>query len=247
MDSFLSRATAAMYLAAVPTLIATSIKPASYGRYAASGTSVPARLAWFLFESPNLLVPACLTLLLPHAPLPTVNATLLMFFLIHYFHRALIYPFLRMPQTATSMPVSVVLAAAFFCCCNSSLQYVALLLHHYPETWFYDPRFISGTILAITGMAINIHADSILLRLRTTGRYQIPYGALFRFVSCPNFLGEILQWTGWAIACWSHSAAAFALYTFCNTAPRAWSHHHFYKRRFEDYPNDRRALIPFVL
>jgi hypothetical protein len=35
--------------------------------------------------------------------------------------------------------------------------------------------------------------------------------------------GEIIEWTGYAIACWSLPAAAFAIMTFCNLGPRA--HH----------------------
>lgn len=39
-----------------------------------------------------------------------------------------------------------------------------------------------------------------------------------------NFVGgEIIEWTGFAIACWSLPAAAFAIMTFCNLGPRA--HH----------------------
>jgi hypothetical protein len=34
-------------------------------------------------------------------------------------------------------------------------------------------------------------------------------------------VGEILEWIGFAIACQSLPAAAFAIYTFCNLFPRA--------------------------
>jgi hypothetical protein len=34
-------------------------------------------------------------------------------------------------------------------------------------------------------------------------------------------VGEILEWTGFAIACQSLPATAFAVYTFCNLFPRA--------------------------
>lgn len=34
-------------------------------------------------------------------------------------------------------------------------------------------------------------------------------------------VGEIIEWIGFAIACWSLPAAAFAVYTFANLAPRA--------------------------
>ena len=34
-------------------------------------------------------------------------------------------------------------------------------------------------------------------------------------------LGELLEWTGFAVACGSLSAWAFAWYTACNLVPRA--------------------------
>ena len=50
-------------------------------------------------------------------------------------------------------------------------------------------------------------------------------GGLFEYVSCGNFLGEIIEWTGFAIASWSSVSFAFAFFTICNLAPRAYSHH----------------------
>jgi 3-oxo-5-alpha-steroid 4-dehydrogenase 1 len=74
----------------------------------------------------------------------------------------------------------------------------------------------------------------------------VPHGGGYRFVSSPNYLGEILEWAGWAVAAWSPAGAAFAAYTIANLAPRAADHHRWYRERFPDYPPARRALVPFV-
>ena len=52
------------------------------------------------------------------------------------------------------------------------------------------------------GMWINIQSDGILRNLRKPGEtnYKIPKGGLFRYVSGANFLGEIAEWSGFAIA-----------------------------------------------
>jgi hypothetical protein len=47
--------------------------------------------------------------------------------------------------------------------------------------------------------------------------------------------------------CWSLPALSFAIWTAANLAPRALSHHAWYRARFADYPKQRRALIPFML
>ncbi|GKT24264.1 3-oxo-5-alpha-steroid 4-dehydrogenase/very-long-chain enoyl-CoA reductase like protein [Aduncisulcus paluster] len=77
--------------------------------------------------------------------------------------------------------------------------------------------------------------------------YKIPYGGLFRFVTSPNYLGEFIEWVGWAILTWSFSGAIFAFWTFANLLPRAFSHHKWYLDRFPDYPKDRKRMIPFLL
>ena len=97
-------------------------------------------------------------------------------------------------------------------------------------------------------MSLNIHSDNVLLRLRRHGKtkYAVPEGGAYRFVSCPNYLGEILEWTGWAVATWSLGGLAFCVLTAANLIPRARSNHRWYQERFPDYPSTRRALIPGV-
>jgi len=118
----------------------------------------------------------------------------------------------------------------------------------YATSWLLDPRFLVGALVFLAGFAINQHADWVLMNLRKPGEsgYKIPRGGLYRYVTCPNYLGEILEWTGWAIATWSLAGLAFALYTVANLAPRARDHHRWYLEQFGDYPKERRALIPLI-
>ena len=114
---------------------------------------------------------------------------------------------------------------------------------------FTDPRFLLGVSVFFLGMIINIKSDNILFSLRDDGStgYKIPRGGLFERVSSPNYLGEIIEWIGFAIATWSLAGLTFAVWTFCNLAPRAFAHHRWYKEEFDDYPKNRKALIPFVI
>jgi steroid 5-alpha reductase family enzyme len=95
---------------------------------------------------------------------------------------------------------------------------------------------------------INVHSDHILRNLRKPGGigYKIPRGGLFRWITSPNYFGEIMEWCGWAIATWSLAGIAFAAFTFANLAPRAWSHHKWYNKTFSNYPKNRKAIIPFI-
>jgi hypothetical protein len=56
--------------------------------------------------------------------------------------------------------------------------------------------------------------------------YKIPTGGLFTFVSAANYASEIIEWSGYALAAQGALAPlAFAVFVFCNLAPRGWQHH----------------------
>lgn len=97
-------------------------------------------------------------------------------------------------------------------------------------------------------MVVNIHSDHILRNLRKPGDtgYKIPRGGLFEYVTAANYLGEIVEWFGFALASWSPAGGAFALFTISTLLTRARQHHQWYHEKFEDYPKSRKILIPFV-
>lgn len=169
---------------------------------------------------------------------------------IHYVYRAFIYPF-RLRGPGRTMPVIVALSGATFQLTNTYLN----------GRWLFalgpDPseaaggylRIAAGAALFAVGLVIHQHADHVLLTLRAPGEtgYKIPRGGLYRFVSCPNYLGEILAWTGFAIVCASKAGVLFAVWSTANLLPRALSNHRWYKEKFSEYPQERRALVPFLL
>ena len=108
---------------------------------------------------------------------------------------------------------------------------------------------IEGVVYAAFGFALGFVSDRTLLQLkRTTGTYQIPSGGGFNHVSCPHYLGEIIEWWGFCLACGgSWESLSFALWTTANLLPRALAQHEWYRLKFEDYPVDRRAIIPLML
>ena len=110
-------------------------------------------------------------------------------------------------------------------------------------------RFVLGIVLFVAGLAINVHSDHILRNLRAPGEtgYKIPRGGAFEFVTAANYFGETLEWAGYAVAAAKPAALAFAAFTVLNLAPRAFSHHAWYRKKFENYPKNRKAYIPFIV
>jgi protein-S-isoprenylcysteine O-methyltransferase Ste14 len=77
--------------------------------------------------------------------------------------------------------------------------------------------------------------------------YHLPSGGLYNYISSPNYLGEIIEWSGWAIATWSLPGLLFALGAVGCIGVRALHTHKWYEKNFENMPKDRKALIPFIL
>ena len=234
---------------AAVTVVALCFLSAPYGRHARTGwgPTLPSRWAWVIMETPAaLVIAACFAVRPPASPAAWIVLAL---WEVHYVNRAFIFPF-RMPAGDKPMPVSIAAMGAFFNLVNGYLNGRWLTVFgHYELAWLADPRFLGGLVVMATGFVINLRADATLRRLRAPGdtTYKIPVGGLYRLISCPNYFGEILEWTGWAILTWSPAGASFAVWTAANLAPRAWTHHRWYRRQFPDYPRTRRALIPFVL
>ncbi|XP_037540888.1 3-oxo-5-alpha-steroid 4-dehydrogenase 2b [Nematolebias whitei] len=220
---------------------------ASYGRHMApsSARTVPARLAWFLQEMPALLIPV-LFLQFSHQSSHTGKHLILKTFCLHYFQRTFVYSLLTRGQP---FPVGVMVAAGFFCFLNGFLQ-SHYLLHcaQFDDKWSTGYRYKIGLLLFYIGMAINIHSDCILRSLRKPKEivYKIPTGGLFEYVSGANYLGEIVEWFGYAVATWSLPTLSFAVFSLLFIGPRAYYHHRFYKKKFKEYPKCRKALIPVI-
>lgn len=222
---------------------------APYGRYARQGwgPQLPNWLGWLLMESVSaVLMPVMF--ILGDAPRTLTLFIFLLMWEAHYIHRAFIYPF-RLRDQWKPMPALVVLMGAVFNLVNAYLNGHYLFDlggSRYQAGWLVTPQFIIGAVLFVAGFIINRQADSILHGLRGRGelRYKIPHGGLYRYISCPNYFGEILEWTGWAVATWSLPGLAFALWTFANLAPRARAHHKWYHQNFKEYPLERKALLP---
>ena len=221
---------------------------APYGRHTKKvGTMIPNKLGWILMEIPSLVL--CIYFFVTGTAEKTLfHYFFVSLFVLHYLNRTFIWP-LRTKTKGKEMPLIIAFSAIFFNLINGSIiGYYLGNFAIYESSWLYDPRFITGMILFFIGAYINISSDNKLLKLRKPGEtgYKIPYGGLFKHVSAPNLFGEIIEWTGYAIATWSLPTASFAIWTFANLLPRGMDHHKWYLRNFKDYPKKRKAIIPKI-
>jgi len=85
----------------------------------AAAVAISAKVAWFLFECPNLLWSVINLYRAPTAirptrdSLPTINLLLLSLFVLHYIHRSIIYP-IRLSCHSRPVPLSVFFSAMLY-------------------------------------------------------------------------------------------------------------------------------------
>jgi protein-S-isoprenylcysteine O-methyltransferase Ste14 len=238
-----------IFLAGV-TCLALLFITAPYGRHWRSGwgPTIPNRVSWILMELPAVVLFLWIFTLGEHRT-EAVPLVFLGLWQLHYIHRVFIFPF-RLRTDGKRIALLIGGLAIVFNILNAYVN--ARWISHfgvYQNSWLLDPRFIAGVLVFMLGFGINLKADQILLNLRKPGEtgYKVPRGWLYEYVTCPNYLGEIIEWLGFALATWSLAGLAFALYTAANLGPRALANHRWYLEQFPDYPKNRKALIPFLL
>ncbi|MEM6291784.1 MAG: hypothetical protein AAGA54_10980 [Myxococcota bacterium] len=238
----------ALFLAAGALFVRTGLGPLAYGRHAkVNQGGVPIRLAWMLMGAPGLLLTPWLYL--THGGSGVPSKVMLTFWVLAYAWRGVVYPLLIRGTHGKRMPWSITLTGLLF---STALAYATgMMLSSFAPTlrWLWTLRFLYGTSVFLAGMLISRAADIALAWLRRRGDmgYMLPRGPLFGEISCPNYLGEMFMWLGWAVLTWSSVGLAAATLAFSLLLPRAVSHHLWYRRTFPNYPPSRRAIVPFVL
>ncbi len=215
---------------------------APYGRHFRPGwgPAVGSRVGWVAMEWPSVLVFALIWIANPNFDTPMVRV-LGALWLVHYLQRTFVFSLLLRDSGKRQSVLTVALGMVFNLL-NATGN--AATLTSRP----FDGFFVLGVTLFVLGLVVNVHSDHVLRSLRGPGEsgYRVPFGGGFTYVSAPNYLAEIVEWLGFALAAQTMAAWAFAAFTFANLAPRALANHRWYRERFPDYPAGRRALIPFL-
>jgi len=237
----------------LPVLIFLLFVKAPYGKFASDKTGLfrwDSRAAWLIMELPAFLTILVLFLLCPDRSGRRLTTVFLLFWECHYGYRTFVFPLL-MKKSRKSFPAYIVFSAWFFNIMNGYINGYFLFFRRpgYEISWLTDLRFIAGAALFLWGFTIHVRSDARLRKLRKENGpgYYIPRGGLYEYVSNPNYLGEWIEWCGWALMTWSLPGLAFAAFTFANLFPRAVANHRWYREHFPDYPARRKAFLPGIL
>ncbi len=199
-ESFFNYLILSWFLLAFVIFISLFFFTAPYGRYTRNnwGLTLNDKWGWLIMEAVAPLI-FVIFFFLGSNQITVTTIFFLIIWEVHYIHRAFIYPF-SLRGRAKRMTITVVVLASIFNIANGYLngRYIFTLSDGYTSQWLGNPRFIIGLGLFIAGFVINRRADLTLLNLREPGDsdYKIPYGEMYRWISCPNYLGEIIQCAG---------------------------------------------------
>ena len=220
------------------------IYKAPYGRHTSKkwGISIDNKLGWIIMELPALLV--CPAIYFYFKIDFDISIMFICLWIIHYFNRTIIFPF-RIKTKGKKMPLAIVLSEFFFNIVNGLINGYFLSKTNLQSVSIF---LITGFLLFVLGLYINISSDNKLINLRKIKKgYFVPKGGLFKYISCPNFFGEILEWFGFALMTFNIGTLSFFIWTCCNLIPRALAHHTWYKNKFNRYPKERKAILPFLI
>ncbi|RWW50561.1 hypothetical protein BHE74_00043158 [Ensete ventricosum] len=107
----------------------------------------------------------------------------------------------------------------------------------------------AGVVLFLVGITGNFYHHYLLSKLREKKgdkRYRIPKGGLFRLVVCPHYLFEILGFVGVSLISQTVFAFSVAAGTVFYLMGRSYATRRWYLSKFQDFPKQVKALIPYV-
>lgn len=109
-----------------------------------------------------------------------------------------------------------------------------------------------GATIFLWGWIHQRHCHAILGLLRENkeqaNEYIIPCGDWFKYVSCAHYLAEIVIYGGLLIASGGLDLTVWLCFSFvvANLTFSAAETHRWYLQKFDNYPRDRFAIIPFI-
>lgn len=244
------------------TIVSGFVTPTPYGRFASDsfGLNLHPKLGWWLMEIPATVVFAFFFVQISGDRASEVTPLVLgAIWTMHYLNRGWFFPLaLRVvPGKKGSFSVAVIAAGMFVTAMHGYLNATWFTTYgtHLTRDWLTDPRFIVGLLIYLVGFALIVSSERIVRNLRPkrpvnnagATEYTIPRGGGFRWVSSPTYLGELIAWTGFAILTWGLAGVVILLISAGNLIPRALATHRWYQEKFEEYPTERKALVPGIL
>ncbi|KAE9447976.1 hypothetical protein C3L33_20135, partial [Rhododendron williamsianum] len=140
---------------------------------------------------------------------------------------------------------AILISGAYFSLA-ASLIYVQHLTEGLPEPSI-DLKY-PGVVIFLVGISGNFYHHYLLSKLREKGDkgYKLPKGGLFNLVLCPHYLFEIVAFWGIFFVSQTALSLSCAIGVALYLAGRSYVTRKWYLSKFENFPRQVKALVPFV-
>lgn len=205
---------------------------------------VPSRVGMMILYTPALLVSCVYLLTAPNSNgREVVTAGLLC---LHFGKRVLETLFLH--NYSGTMDCDMMLPISVSYALTAALTaHQQFLVTEYSHA-FSNPVYCLGLALAVIGQGGNFYHHYLLTQMRKGGEksYSIPTGGLFEFVTMPHYFFELIAWLG--LACVTqHLNALLTFADMCSyLSGRSIATTRWYRSKFDNYPKERKHLVPLI-
>mmetsp|Transcript_30932 Transcript_30932/g.79861 ORF Transcript_30932/g.79861 Transcript_30932/m.79861 type:complete len:311 (+) Transcript_30932:244-1176(+) len=238
-------------------LEASGLQQMKYSKFASGDQlgvlpSVPSKIGMLVIYLPGTLMSAYSVVAALGASGGVASRALLVatLLLIHFLKRALEVGFLHRYSGRASLAESMTIGAYYgFAAWAISSWMLEVPAGFYSQVQFSSLAPVLGTLLFAIGIAGNLYHHRLLADLRKDGskHYKVPTGGLFDYATCPHFFCELLGWYGIVLASQQIGALGVAVGMTSYLTGRAIATQKWYKAKLDDYPTNRKAIIPFIL
>ncbi|KAF8090201.1 hypothetical protein N665_0483s0039 [Sinapis alba] len=172
---------------------------------------------------------------------------------LHFFKRIFEVLFIHKYSGGMPLDVAFTIASGYFSS-TALVLYSQSFTEGLPEPAL-DLKF-SGILMFVVGIVGNLYHHVLLAKLRKGGEgeggsgkkeYKIPKGGLFETVICPHYMFEIIVFWGFFMISQTIYSLSLALGTTFYLMGRSYATRRWYLSKFDDFPKNIKALIPFVL
>ncbi|KAF3434378.1 hypothetical protein FNV43_RR25481 [Rhamnella rubrinervis] len=206
-------------------------------------TELPSRTGMLILYVPAFLAPLMSLVLFPHEDIRVILLSSAL--AIHFFKRAFEVLFVHKYSGGMVLDSVIRISSGYFLA-TTSMIYGQHLTQGLAEP-AVDLKYY-GVVLFLIGITGNFYHHYILSQLRRNGEkeYKIPKGGLFGHVICPHYLFEIIGFLGFSFISQTLHAFSIATGAIFYLLGRSCATRRWYISKFEDFPQDVEALIPYV-
>ncbi|KAH8501974.1 hypothetical protein H0E87_016652 [Populus deltoides] len=164
---------------------------------------------------------------------------------IHFFKRILEVLFVHKYSGGMAVDTVIIITLGYFTTTLITI-YALSLTQGFPEPPV-DLKY-PGVVLFLVGIVGNFYHHHLLSLLRTKNDngYKVPKGGLFGLVTCPHYFFEILIFLGISFISQTLYTFASTISTICYLMGRSYATRRWYLTKFDDFPKDVKAIIPYV-